>query len=296
MQEQIDSFIDHLMVQLGYSRNTLAAYRNDLGQFVEHLAAAGVERWAEVGEGGIAAYLLQLRDREYSSSTVARKTAAIKRFFRYLAAEGLLRSNPAEQVGTPRVSKKIPRTLGAEDIDRLLSAIREGSGPKALRDLAMIELLYATGMRVSELVSLNLDDLNLASRTVRCFGKGAKERIIPVYPRAAAAVAAYLEEGRLNYQKDREERALFLNPRGGRLTRQGLWLIIKEYVELAGITMAVTPHTLRHSFATHLLAEGAGLREVQRLLGHSNVSTTQIYTQVTDERLRQSYDAAHPRA
>lgn len=296
MQEQIDSFIDHLMVQLGYSRNTLAAYRNDLGQFVEHLTAAGVERWAEVGEGGIAAYLLQLRDREYSSSTVARKTAAIKRFFRYLAAEGLLRSNPAEQVGTPRVSKKIPRTLGAEDIDRLLAAIREGSGPKALRDLAMIELLYATGMRVSELVSLNLDDLNLASRTVRCFGKGAKERIIPVYPRAAAAVAAYLEEGRLNYQKDREERALFLNPRGGRLTRQGLWLIIKEYVELAGITMAVTPHTLRHSFATHLLAEGAGLREVQRLLGHSNVSTTQIYTQVTDERLRQSYDAAHPRA
>lgn len=296
MQEQIDSFIDHLMVQLGYSQNTLAAYRNDLGQFAEHLAAAGVERWGQVEEGGIAAYLIQLHDREYSSSTVARKTAAIKRFYRYLAAESLVRQNPAEHVGTPRVSKKVPRSLGAEEVDRLLAAIRESAGPKALRDLAMIELLYATGMRVSELVSLNLDDVNLASRTVRCFGKGSKERIIPIYPRAAAAVNAYLEEGRLNYLKDREERALFLNPRGGRLTRQGLWLIIKEYVELAGITMSVTPHTLRHSFATHLLAEGAGLREVQRLLGHSNVSTTQIYTQVTDERLRQSYDQAHPRA
>jgi integrase/recombinase XerD len=296
MQEFIDSFIDHLMVQLGYSQNTLSAYRNDLGQFAEYLAAAGWLRWAQVTENTIAGYLLQLRDKEYSSSTVARKTAAIKRFFRYLASEGLVSENPALQVGTPKVAKKIPRTLGIDEVDRLLTTIREGSGPKTLRDLAMIELLYATGMRVSELISLNLDDVNLASRTARCLGKGSKERIIPVYPRAAMAVSAYLEDGRLNYLKDREERALFLNPRGGRLTRQGLWLIIKEYVELAGIQSTVTPHTLRHSFATHLLAEGAGLREVQRLLGHSNVSTTQIYTQVTDERLRQSYDAAHPRA
>lgn len=296
MQEFIDSFIDHLMVQLGYSQNTLSAYRNDLGQFAEYLSAAGRLRWAEVTESTIAGYLLQLRDKEYSSSTVARKTAAIKRFFRYLAGEGLVSENPALQVGTPKVAKKIPRTLAIDEVDRLLTTIREGSGPKTLRDLAMIELLYATGMRVSELISLNLDDVNLASRTARCLGKGSKERIIPVYPRAAMAVSAYLEDGRLNYLKDREERALFLNPRGGRLTRQGLWLIIKEYVELAGIQSTVTPHTLRHSFATHLLAEGAGLREVQRLLGHSNVSTTQIYTQVTDERLRQSYDAAHPRA
>lgn len=296
MQEFIDSFIDHLMVQLGYSQNTLSAYRNDLGQFAEYLSAAGRLRWAEVTESTIAGYLLQLRDKEYSSSTVARKTAAIKRFFRYLASEGLVSENPALQVGTPKVAKKIPRTLAIDEVDRLLTTIREGSGPKTLRDLAMIELLYATGMRVSELISLNLDDVNLASRTARCLGKGSKERIIPVYPRAAMAVSAYLEDGRLNYLKDREERALFLNPRGGRLTRQGLWLIIKEYVEVAGIQSTVTPHTLRHSFATHLLAEGAGLREVQRLLGHSNVSTTQIYTQVTDERLRQSYDAAHPRA
>jgi integrase/recombinase XerD len=296
MQEYIDSFLDHLMVQLGYSQNTLAAYRNDLGQFAEHLTGAGRQRWAEVGESTIAGYLSQLRDKEYSSSTVARKTAAIKRFFRYLSGEGLVAQNPALLVGTPKVAKKIPRTLDPEEVDRLITVIRDGSGPKSLRDLAMIELLYATGMRVSELVSLNLDDVNLASRTVRCLGKGSKERIIPIYPRAALAVSAYLEEGRLNYLKDREERALFLNPRGGRLTRQGMWLIIKEYVELTGIQSTVTPHTLRHSFATHLLAEGAGLREVQRLLGHSNVSTTQIYTQVTDERLRQSYDAAHPRA
>ncbi len=296
MQEYIDSFLDHLMVQLGYSQNTLAAYRNDLGQFAEHLTGAGRQRWAEVGESTIAGYLSQLRDKEYSSSTVARKTAAIKRFFRYLSGEGLVAQNPALLVGTPKVAKKIPRTLDPEEVDRLISVIRDGSGPKSLRDLAMIELLYATGMRVSELVSLNLDDVNLASRTVRCLGKGSKERIIPIYPRAALAVSAYLEDGRLNYLKDREERALFLNPRGGRLTRQGMWLIIKEYVELTGIQSTVTPHTLRHSFATHLLAEGAGLREVQRLLGHSNVSTTQIYTQVTDERLRQSYDAAHPRA
>jgi integrase/recombinase XerD len=160
----------------------------------------------------------------------------------------------------------------------------------------LLETLYATGMRVSEVVALNVDDVSLASATVRCFGKGSKERIIPMYDRAVEALRAYLEEGRVAYLRNRDEMALFLNPRGMRLTRQGLWLIIKEYVAAGGIQAEVTPHTLRHSFATHLLDGGAGLREVQRLLGHSNVSTTQIYTHVSGERLRQAYDAAHPRA
>jgi integrase/recombinase XerD len=169
-------------------------------------------------------------------------------------------------------------------------------GAKALRDAALLEVLYATGMRVSELVSLDIDDVNLASATVRCFGKGGKERVIPMHPRAVEALSAYMTSGRVAYLREPTQRALFLNPRGTRLTRQGLWLIIKDYVRKAGIEADVTPHTLRHSFATHLLEGGAGLREVQKLLGHSNVSTTQIYTHVSDERLRKAYDQAHPRA
>jgi integrase/recombinase XerD len=181
-------------------------------------------------------------------------------------------------------------------VDKLLAAPGRTPGPKGLRDAALIELLYATGMRVSEIVSLNVDDVNLASASVRCFGKGGKERIIPIYGRAVAAVRTYIDDGRMAYLRDRQNKALFLNARGTRLTRQGLWLIIKDYVADAGIEAEVTPHTLRHSFATHLLDGGVGLREVQQLLGHSNVSTTQIYTHVSTARLRDAYDQAHPRA
>jgi integrase/recombinase XerD len=241
-------------------------------------------------------YVMLLKDREYSSATVARKVASVKSLFHFLVAEGVVPDDPTATLDTPRVKKRLPRALSRSDVDKLLAAPREVEGPKGLRDTALLEVLYATGMRVSELVALNVDDVSLASGTVRCFGKGSKERIIPMYERAVEALRVYVDEGRLSYVRDPEEKALFLNPRGTRLTRQGLWLIIKAYVKKTGITAEVTPHTLRHSFATHLLDGGAGLREVQKLLGHSNVSTTQIYTHVSGERLRDAYDEAHPRA
>jgi integrase/recombinase XerD len=295
VREQIDEFLTHIEVQLGYSHNTLTAYRNDLGQLLAFVESQALESWASADKDTVVNYMLHLKERAYSSATVARKMAATKRFFRYLAETGAIQADPTALMDSPKVKKRLPRSLSTEDVARLLAAPLAGSGPKALRDAAMLELLYATGMRVSELVALNLDDVNLASATVRCFGKGSKERIIPIYSRAVAAIRDYQDEGRVTYLKDRDERALFLNPRGSRLTRQGLWLIIKAYVEQAGVRSEVTPHTLRHSFATHLLDGGAGLREVQKLLGHSNVSTTQIYTHVSGERLRSAYDDAHPR-
>jgi integrase/recombinase XerD len=297
MRARIDEFLNHIQVELGYSVNTLSAYRNDLGQFAGYLDAhEAVADWSEVDKDIIVRFVLNLKEREYSPATVARKVAAVKSFFHFLVAEGIVSEDPTAMLEAPRVKKRLPQTLSREGVDRLLAAPLEGEGPKALRDAALLEMLYATGVRVSELVALNTDDVNLASATVRCFGKGAKERIIPMHMRAVESLRAYVDEGRVAYLKDRTEKALFLNPRGRRLTRQGLWLIIKDYVEKSGIESKVTPHTLRHSFATHLLDGGAGLREVQKLLGHSNVSTTQIYTHVSGERLRDAYDEAHPRA
>lgn len=280
MEEQIDAFLNHLEVSKGYSAHTLTAYRNDLCQFVGYLKAEhGIEIWPAVDPGVMGAYLVHLHERYESQATVARKVAATKSFFKHLLGAGAVSEDPTAHLAVPQVDKHAPRTLDDEDMDRLLAEPLRLGGPKGIRDAAMLEILYGTGMRVSELVALNTDDVNLASGTVRCFGKGQKERIIPVHLRAVDALREYLHEGRLAYLKDRDERALFLNPRGTRLTRQGLWLIIKEYVEGAGIQSDVTPHTLRHSFATHLLQGGAPLREVQQLLGHANLSTTQVYAQ-----------------
>jgi integrase/recombinase XerD len=297
MRAHIHDFLTHIEVESGYSPNTLAAYRNDLEQFSGYLdAQEHVDDWEALTKDVIVRFVLFLKDRAYSPATVARKVAAVKSFCHYLVADGVVRDDPTATLDAPRVRKRLPQTLAPDEVERLLAAPLAEHGPKGLRDVGLLEMLYATGMRVSELVALNVDDVNLASGTVRCFGKGGKERIIPIHPGAVDALRAYLDEGRLAYLRDRKETALFLNPRGTRLTRQGLWLIIKEYVKHSGVGGAVTPHTLRHSFATHLLDRGAGLREVQQLLGHSNVSTTQIYTHVSSERLRRAYDDAHPRA
>jgi integrase/recombinase XerD len=297
MRRHIQTFLEHIESELGYAENTLAAYRNDLRQFESYMERSEPgEPWPEVSKDALVRYVLFLKEREYSTATVARKMAAAKSFFHFLVAERVVRDDPTATVDAPRVRKRLPRTLQPEEVARLLAAPEEEGSAKGLRDAALLEVLYATGMRVSELVALDMDDVNLASGTVRCFGKGAKERVIPMHARAVEALRSYLEAGRVAYLREPAQRALFLNPRGTRLTRQGLWLIIKEYVRRAGIQADVTPHTLRHSFATHLLDGGAGLREVQKLLGHSNVSTTQIYTHVSDERLRSAYDDAHPRA
>ncbi len=300
MQEQINQFLEFLEVEKGYSTNTLAAYQNDLGQFLVFLQQLPEKErpksWKSVTRDHIIHYILEMKEREYASSTIARKVAAVKSFFKFLEDTGHLSSSPAKELETPRAEKHLPATISAEDVDRLLAA-PSTSTPAGMRDRAMLELLYATGLRVSELVALNIEDVDLDAGTVRCMGKGRKERVLPIYDRAREALAHYLEKGRPKLLGEgNQENALFLNRRGTRLTRQGLWLIIKRYVQEVNIKENVTPHTLRHSFATHMLRGGADLRAVQQMLGHANISTTQIYTQVTNERMREVYDETHPRA
>lgn len=299
MLQEVEEFLSYLRVEKAYSAHTLAAYRNDLTQFVDFVRAKSpaTTRWSAVDKGLIVKYIMYLKEREYASSSVARKLAAVKSFFHFLAREGRIKEDPTTTLDSPRLAKRLPKTLTRKEVDLLLEAPGTGDDPKTLRDKALLELLYATGMRVTELVSLTLNDINLASGSVRVVhGKRRKERIIPVHPRALEAVEAYLQRGRIHMAKDPNEQAVFVNFQGKPLTRQGLWLIIKHYVEEVGISKAVTPHTLRHSFATHLLTGGAKLPDVQRLLGHANVSTTQIYTHLTKEELRDAYDNAHPRS
>jgi len=302
METKIQEFLDHLVAEKGSSENTVAAYRNDLQQFHAFLIQPdqlGSEAdWSAVTRDELITYILYLKERQYASATVARKVAALKSFFHFLLRTGAISEDPSEDLDSPKVKKQLPQTLSAEEVDRLLALPSEsGRTPKALRDTALLEMLYATGMRVSEIAHLTVDDVDLEGGTVRCVGKGNKERMMPLYPKAVEAVRDYLENGRSAMLGDNtEERTLFLNPRGEQLTRQGLWLIIKGYARDLDLDDRVTPHTLRHSFATHMLNGGAGLREVQRLLGHANISTTQIYTHVSRDRLRQVYDEAHPRA
>ena len=287
MQEQIQNFLDFLENEKGYADNTIAAYRNDLTQFLRYLEQQDHQysSWAEVDKDTIINYVLNLKEREYTSSTVARKVAAIKSFFHYLMAEKVIADDPTATLDSPKVKKRLPKAISREDIERLLAATAEGKSAKSQRDHALLEMLYASGMRVTELVSLDVSDVNLASGTVRVRGKKAssKERIIPVGDRALDALQTYLNKGRMQLVRDPEERALFLNHRGQRLTRQGLWLIIKHYVDEVGISEDVTPHTLRHSFAAHKLSQGKSLQDIQKLLGHANISTTQVYQHVGQE-------------
>ena len=298
MNAQIQEFLDYLTAERGSSNNTVAAYHNDLTQLDEFLAKRNDTDWADVTRDDLIEYILWLKEREYASATVARKVAAMKSFFAFLLRTGGIEDNPAEELDSPKVKKQLPQTLTSDEVDRLLALpAQAGDTPKTRRDTALLEMLYATGMRVSEIAGLTLDDIDLTAGTARCLGKGSKERVMPLYAEAATAVQAYLDKGRAKLLgAHKAERTLFLNPRGEGLTRQGLWLIIKGYARQLGLEDRVTPHTLRHSFATHMLNGGAGLREVQRLLGHANISTTQVYTHISQERLRQVYDGAHPRA
>jgi integrase/recombinase XerD len=290
MKERVQDFLIFLETDKGYSDNTVAAYRNDLGQFVRYLETLNedqVSSWSDVTKPVILSYTKHIREeREYTSSTVARKVAAIKSFFHYLVANGLVKDDPTATLDSPKVKKRLPRAISREDVQRLLAEPTKSTSPKAQRDHAILELLYATGMRVTELVSLNVEDLNLASGSVSVGGSkkerdNSKERVVPISARAMQALESYTQRGRLQLLRDPDEKALFLNHRGQRLTRQGLWLIIKRYVEDVGIPGDVTPHTLRHSFATHKLDRGASLQDIQKLLGHANISTTQVYTHMT---------------
>ena len=301
MKEDIERFLTYLAVERGLSENTVVAYRNDLYQlasFVEEEAAkaGSIPSWAGFSRQGVLSYLLNLKERGYVPTTQARKVAAAKSFFGFMVAEGNIKDNPIQDISSPKVGKSLPKPISVSQAMLLVEQPAKLSTPEAKRDRAMLELLYASGMRVSELVSLNLDDVDTEGGYVRCFGKGHKERLIPIAPRAALAVAEYVKETRPHLVHDTDEKALFVNFRGERLTRQGFWQILKGYAKSAKLGTEVTPHTLRHSFATHMLSGGADLRSVQELLGHANISTTQVYTHLTTEHIRRTYEKSHPRA
>jgi integrase/recombinase XerD len=291
-----------MSAERGSSKNTIDAYRNDLSGFRQFLGTQpsenGVSPLASLDRARILGFISWLNEKGYARATVARKVAAVKSFCTFLVDRGDLASDPTAAVSSPRAPKPVPKPLSVDEVDTLLREPRKHTTPEAMRDAAMLELMYATGMRVTELVSLNVDSLHLqpAPAYVRCLGKGSKERTIPVHEQAVAALDRYLDDSRPALLKNRPQTALFVNRRGERLTRQGFWLILKGYARSAGIDSHVTPHTLRHSFATHLLRGGASVRDVQELLGHANVSTTQVYTQLADEHLREVYDSVHPRA
>jgi integrase/recombinase XerD len=302
MDEHIGHFLNFLSVEKGASGNTISAYKNDLSQFDSYVTGLNgngrARNWEQLERDFIVDYVLSLKRKNYAEATVARKVAAIKSFFQYMQAEGSIQTNPTESLESPRVGRQLPKPLSVTEVDELLEQPLKRNSPEAKRDRAMLELLYATGLRVTELVSLNMEDANMSPPHpyVRCMGKGQKERTIPIHEQAAGSVVDYMNDGRPGLVKNRAESALFVNRRGERLTRQGFWLILKQYAKEAGITKPVTPHTLRHSFATHMLRGGAPLRNVQELLGHANISTTQVYTQIANEHVRQVYDKAHPRA
>jgi len=301
VRDRVEAFLHYLSAERGASKNTIDAYRNDLNGFSKFSATqCGEDATTEraIDREIVLGFIADLNARAYAKATVARKVAAVKSFSAFLLDHGDLTSNPTAQIDSPRAPKPVPKPMSTDEVDALLAEPKKYDSAEAARDAAMLELMYATGMRVTELVSLNMDSLHLdpAPAWVRCLGKGAKERTLPVHERATVALARYLDYARPALLKNRPQTALFVNRRGERLTRQGFWLILKGYAKSAGILSHVTPHTLRHSFATHLLRGGASVRDVQELLGHANVSTTQVYTQLADEHLREVYQNVHPRA
>lgn len=281
MDEQVEAFLHHLEQKRGLAANTTAAYRTDLDQFGEFLRKQGRLEWAAVTHEDVLAFLLDLRERRYASSTVARRTAAVKSFYGFLAEQGIVPQNPTKEIDSPKVDRDLPRALSPAQVDELLELPLRTPTPERLRDKAMLELLYATGMRVSELVALNLTDIDLAQNEVRCTGKGGKMRTLAVNGSATTALEEYFDIGRGQLARNSGvfDEALFLNHRGKRLTRQGFWLILKQYAEELGLN-DLTPHMLRHSFAVHMINAGYDLRAVQAMLGHASLSTTQIYMQL----------------
>ena len=300
MQSSVDGFLDYMTVERGVSPNTLAAYGSDLAQLIEYLKTnyfnGNGGGWEGVDEDMMSQYLLHLHALEYSDTTRARKVASSKSLFNFLVDEGIVTRDPTENISSPRIGRSLPDTLSADEVDSLLVSASKQETSDGMRDQAMFEILYASGLRVTELVSLNIADLDLEQGTVRCLGKGSKERLIPVHSGAVAILRRYIDEARPAFTKNTSECALFMNRRGQRLSRQGFWLILKAQAKRAGIAKKITPHTLRHSFATHLLQGGAPLRHVQELLGHSSITTTQVYTHLTSEHVRTEYDKSHPRA
>ncbi|MDL1965096.1 MAG: site-specific tyrosine recombinase XerD [Candidatus Desulfofervidus auxilii] len=292
--EIIDEFYQFLILERGLSQNTVVAYASDLNKFQDYLRQKGIEDFTKVQTREIEGFIHWLTQKKLSPRSRARVLATIKTFFRFLILSQRLETSPAVLIETPRFPKKLPQVLSLEEVERLLEQ-PDTTHPRGLRDKAMLELLYATGLRVSELVRLKLNQLNLEVGYISVVGKGAKERLVPVGRQAQQALTQYLKHGRSALLKTPSP-YLFIGYRGRPLTRQGFWEIIKKYAIKSGINKPISPHTLRHSFATHILERGADLRSVQTMLGHSSITTTQIYTHVTETRIKELYVRFHPRA
>jgi len=291
----VDRFVNFLVVEKGLSSNTLEAYSRDLSHYLQFLEGRGINDPALPQPDTLYDFLGTLRARKLSPRSQARLLSALRTFHRFLQEEGIRRDDPTLPLQSPRPKRGLPKTLSGLEVERLLNQPK-GDSPRGLRDKAMLEVLYATGLRVSEIISLTLEHLELEAHLLRAFGKGSKERLVPIGPQARARLRIYLEQGREALLKGRSSNRVFLNSHGRPLTRQGFWKILRGYARQAGITKAVSPHTLRHTFATHLLEGGADLRSIQTMLGHADISTTQIYTFVSTEHLREAYRRYHPRA
>ncbi|GIV83389.1 MAG: tyrosine recombinase XerC [Candidatus Roseilinea sp.] len=275
----VDEFLASIQTERGASANTIMAYRNDLAQLINYLSATLPHDtpWSNVTTDTLEAYVQRLAEQNYTASTIARKVAALKTFFHWLSQRGLVTEDPTLRLRSPRVEKRMPRLLSEEEVNRLFESASKMSSPRSLRDRALLEVIYATGMRVSEAINLRLGDVDLEANTVRCAGRGARQRTIPLTPQASAALRAYLEHARSDMMNDTNTDFVFISPLGGKLTRQAVWQLTRQYAQEAGIEGELTPHTLRHSRAAHMLNSGEDIRRVREWLGHANLATTQMY-------------------
>ncbi|CAN7417429.1 site-specific tyrosine recombinase XerD [Mycobacterium frederiksbergense] len=307
LDEQIQGYLDHLTIERGVAANTLSSYRRDLRRYADHLTGRGIADLRAVGETDVSDFLIALRKGDpdngitaLSAVSAARTLVAVRGLHRFLTAEGIVEVDVARAVKPPTPTRRLPKSLTLDEVVSLLEAAggeRESDGPLTLRNRALLEVLYSTGARISEAVGLDIDDVDTESRSVLLRGKGGKQRLVPIGRPAVSALDTYLVRGRPDLaRRGKGSPGIFLNARGGRLSRQSAWQVLQDSAEAAGIASAVSPHTMRHSFATHLLDGGADVRVVQELLGHASVTTTQIYTLVTVSALREVWAGAHPRA
>lgn len=294
MKELIDSFLDYLVVERGLSKNTVIAYREDLNIYLDFLIKRGINALSKAAKNDIIEFMLFEKTKGISPVSISRRLAAIRMFHRFLARERVLKSDPTTLIDSPKLWKKVPDTLSLNEVEALISQ-PDPRDYQGSRDKAILEALYATGMRVSELTFLKTNNVNLDIGFLRCIGKGNKERVIPLGKKAIHSINRYLEFSRPHFLKDRASEHLFISRSGAKLSRQSVWKLIKRYAREAKIKKPIKVHTLRHSFATHLLERGADLRSVQEMLGHSNISTTQIYTHIDKDRLKTVHKMFHPR-
>lgn len=294
MEHLINEFMEYLQNEKNISGNTELSYRRDLKKMAAYFDQAGVQKMEEVTEADLKVYLGEMRKEKFAPATISRNIASIRAFFHYLLKKGIIREDPSEYLKAPKIQKKTPEFLTVEEVDRLLRQPSSETG-KGIRDKAMLELLYATGMRVSELLNLQIEDINLSFGYVICHDS-EKERVLPIGNVSRDALVRYMDKARKLFVKDTKETALFTNCSGKAMSRQGFWKVLKGYAEAAGIHRDITPHTLRHSFAVHMLQNGADIKSVQEMLGHSDISSTQVYLGLDPVKMRDVYMKAHPRS